>query len=233
MRRAAAPWAALALLAALAVPARGTAAAAVPAATVVQSPVAEGGRDGLALGHLPPILAEDEVRKQLGTGLTTTFLFTAEARGAAGAKVAGAARVDIRYDLWDEVYLVSRVDGSGRLERANFPSFERLADWWRGVRLLLIRAPADAGAQRVEVRLRIIPFSQSEQRDTQRWFSAALSGEKSGSAGAVSDAVQDQPESFSQVINLLMATSIGRPALLEYVWKLNVAAAAPPAGRKR
>ena len=204
------------------------------AATAVPAPIAEAARDGLALGHLPPILAEEEVRKQLGTGLTTTFLFTAEARGASGAKVAGAARVDIRYDLGDEVYLVSRLDGSGRLERANFPSFERLADWWRGARLLLIRAPADAGAQRVEVRLRIIPVSQSEQRDTQRWFTQALSGEKSGSAGAVSDAVQDQPESFSQVINLLMATSIGRPALLESVWKLNVPAApAAPAGRKR
>jgi hypothetical protein len=210
---------------------------AVPAAAVTAAggtPLAEAGHDGLALTRLPPILAEEEVKKQLGTGLTTTLLFTAEARGASGAKVAGAARVDIRYDLWDEVYLVSRVDGSGRLERANFPSFERLADWWRGARLLLIRAPAEAGAQRVEVRLRIIPFSQSEQRDTQRWFSQALSGEKSGSAGAVSDAVQDQPESFSQVINLLMATSIGRPALLEYVWKLAVVAApAPPGGKRR
>jgi hypothetical protein len=191
------------------------------AATAAPAPLAETARDGLALSHLPAILGEEEVRKQLGTGLTTTFLFTAEARGAAGAKAAGAARVDIRYDLWDEVYLVSRLDGSGRLERANFPSFERLADWWRGARLLLIRAPADAGAQ-------------SEQRDTQRWFSQALSGEKAGSAGAVSDAVQDQPESFSQVINLLMATSIGRPALLEYAWKLNVSAVpAAPAGRKR
>jgi hypothetical protein len=230
LRRAATPWVALALLAALV--AFPLAAAATAAA--VPAPLAEGARDGLALTHLPPILAEEEVRKQLGTGLTTTFLFTAEARGAAGAKVAGAARVDIRYDLWDEVYLVSRLDGSGRLERANFPSFERLADWWRGARLLLIRAPADAGAQRVEVRLRIIPFSQSEQRDTQRWFTQALSGEKAGSAGAVSDAVRDQPESFSQVINLLMATSIGRPALLESVWKLSVPVApVAPAGRKR
>jgi hypothetical protein len=208
--------------------------AAAATAAVVPAPLAEGARDGLALTHLPPILAEEEVRKQLGTGLTTTFLFTAEARGAAGAKMAGAARVDIRYDLWDEVYLVSRLDGSGRLERANFPSFERLAEWWRSARLVLIRAPADAGVQRVEVRLRIIPFSQSEQRDTQRWFTQALSGEKTGSAGAVSDAVQDQPESFSQVINLLMATSIGRPALLEYLWKLNVSAVpAAPVGRKR
>jgi hypothetical protein len=78
------------------------------------------------------------------------------------------------------------------------------------------------------VTLKVIPFSQAEQLDTQRWFSQALSAEKSGSAGAVSDAVEDQPESFSQVINLLMATSIGRPALLEYSWKLAV-----PQGKKR
>ena len=92
---------------------------------------------------------------------------------------------------------------------------------------MLIRGPAP-GVTTVDVRLKVIPFSQAEQLDTQRWFSQALSAEKSGSAGAVSDAVEDQPESFSQVINLLMATSIGRPALLEYAWKLPV-----PQGKKR
>jgi hypothetical protein len=198
------------------------------AAVQPPAPSVDTARDGLALTRLPPILAEEEVRKQLATGLTTSFVFAADARSASGHKVKGAARVDVRYDLWDEVYLVTRIDGSGHAERVSFPTFERLAEWWRGARLVLVRAPADAGAQRLDVRLRIIPFSQSEQLDTQRWFSQALSAEKAGSAGAVSDAVEDQPESFSQVINLLMATSIGRPALLEYEWKLPV-----PAGRKR
>ena len=80
----------------------------------------------------------------------------------------------------------------------------------------------------VEVQLRVIPFSQAEQLETQRWFSQALSAEKSGSAGAVSEAVEDQPESFGQVINLLMAASIGRPALLEYSWRLPI-----PPGKKK
>lgn len=191
------------------------------------APALEAGRDGIALSRLPPILGEEEVRKQLGTGLTTSFAFEATAR-TAGGKVKGAARVDVRYDLWDEIYIVTRVDASGHAARVTLPSFEKLAEWWRDARLVLIRGPAAAGAAAVDVRLKLIPFSQAEQLETQRWFSQALSAEKSGSAGAVSDAVEDQPESFSQVINLLMATSIGRPALLEYAWKLPV-----PQGKKR
>jgi hypothetical protein len=195
-------------------------------AVTLPAPALEAAREGITLSRLPPILGEEEVRKQLGTGLTTSFAFEATARGAAG-KVRGAARVDVRYDLWDEVYIVTRVDASGRATRVTLPSFERLAEWWRDARLVLIRGTA-AGVAAVEVTLKVIPFSQAEQLDTQRWFSQALSAEKSGSAGAVSDAVEDQPESFSQVINLLMATSIGRPALLEYSWKLAV-----PQGKKR
>ena len=197
-----------------------------PAATAIAPPALEAARDGIALSRLPPILGEEEVRKQLGTGLTTSFAFEATAR-AAGGKVKGAARVDVRYDLWDEIYIVTRIDASGHATRVTLPSFERLAEWWRDARLVLIRGPA-TGIAAVDVRLKVIPFSQAEQLETQRWFSQALSAEKSGSAGAVSDAVEDQPESFSQVINLLMATSIGRPALLEYAWKLAV-----PQGKRR
>jgi len=212
------PWALLLLLLAPAV------LRAAPA--TLPPPALEAAREGITLSRLPPILGEEEVRKQLGTGLTTSFAFEAAARGATG-KVKGAARVDVRYDLWDEVYIVTRIDASGHAARVTLPSFERLAEWWRDARLVLIRGPA-AGVETVDVRLKVIPFSQAEQLDTQRWFSQALSAEKSGSAGAVSDAVEDQPESFSQVINLLMATSIGRPSLLEYAWKLAV-----PQGKKR
>ncbi len=195
-------------------------------AAALPAPALEAAREGIVLSRLPPILGEEEVRKQLGTGLTTSFAFEATAR-TAGDKLKGAARVDVRYDLWDEIYIVTRIDASGHAARVTLPSFEKLAEWWRDARLVLIRGPAP-GAATVDVRLKVIPFSQAEQLDTQRWFSQALSAEKSGSAGAVSDAVEDQPESFSQVINLLMATSIGRPALLEYAWKLAV-----PQGKKR
>lgn len=194
----------------------------------VPPPAVEAVRDGLVLTHLPPILGDEEVRKSLATGLTTSFLFTAEGRGTAGARLMGAARVDVRYDLWDEVYLVTRIDASGHAARVTLPSFERLGEWWREEKLVVLRGPAVAGLDSVNVRLRLIPFSQAEQLDAQRWFSQALSAEKSGSAGALSEAVGDQPESFSQVINLLMSNSIGRPALLEYEWKKLA-----PAGRRR
>jgi hypothetical protein len=201
-------------------------------AAIAQGPAIEMAREGLAISRLPPILGDEEVRKQLGTGLTTSFAFQATAKGAAG-KVRGGARVDVRYDLWDEVYIVSRIDATGRAARVTLPSFERLAEWWREARLVVIRAPAAAGVLAADLELRVIPFSQAEQLDAQRWFSQALSAERSGGAGAVSDAVEDQPESFSQVINLLMATSIGRPALLEYRWKLPVPVPAGSAGKKR
>ena len=216
MKWAPAPWALLLLLL-----------AAAPLGAV-QAPAIEGAREGVVLSRLPPIFGEEEVRKQLATGLTTSFAFEASGRTVGGGKTKGAARVDVRYDLWDEVYIVTRIDATGRASRVTLPSFERLGEWWRDARLVLIRGPAAAGLASVEVALRVIPFSQAEQLDTQRWFSQALSAEKSGSAGAVSEAVEDQPESFGQVINLLMATSIGRPALLEYSWRLPV-----PAGKKK
>ncbi len=188
----------------------------------VAPPAVEMAREGLVLTRLPAILAEEEVKKQLGTGLTTSFLFEVKAQSDAG-KLKGGARVDVRYDLWDEIYIVTRIDATGRAVRTTLPSFERLGEWWRETRLIVLRPPAAATARSAEVRLSVIPFSQAEQLDAQRWFSQSLSAEKSGSAGAVSDAVEDQPESFSQVLNLLMATSIGRTPLLELQWNLLIA----------
>lgn len=194
----------------------------------VVPPAVEVVREGLVLTRLPPILAEEEVKKQLGTGLTTSFLFEVKTQSDAG-RSKGGARVDVRFDLWDEVYIVTRIDATGRAVRTTLPSFERLGEWWRETRLVVVRPPAAATVRSVEVRLSVIPFSQAEQLDAQRWFSQSLSAEKTGSAGAVSDAVEDQPESFSQVLNLLMATSIGRAPLLEIQWNVAIAGA----GRKR
>ena len=194
----------------------------------VQAPTIEAAREGLTLSRLPAVLNEAEVREQLKTGLTTSFIFETAARDARGAKTKGGARIDVRYDLWDEVYVVARIDASGRAVRTPPLSAEKLGEWWREARLLVIRPPAAGRAAGVQVRLRVIPFSQAEQLDAQRWFSQALSAEKSGSAGALSEAVEDQPESLNQVLSLLMATSIGRPALLEYKWNLPISPGKKP-----
>lgn len=198
------------------------------AAGAVQAPAIEAAREGLILSRLPTILSEGEIKKQLDTGLTTSFVFETTARDARGVKTRGGARIDVRYDLWDEVYFITRIDVSGRAVRTPPLSLEKLGEWWREARLVVIRPPAAGSAQGVQVRLRVIPFSQAEQLEAQRWFSQALSAEKSGSAGAVADAVEDQPESLNQVLGLLMATSIGRPALLEYKWNVSI-----PAGKKK
>ena len=86
-----------------------------------------------------------------------------------GGRARGGARIDIRYELWDEVWLVTRADTSGRTQRARFASFEQLEAWWRDLRLEVLPPAASPGP--AEVRLRVIPFSQSEQLDAQRWFS--------------------------------------------------------------
>jgi hypothetical protein len=200
-------------------------------AGAAQAPAIEAAREGIVLSRLPAVLNEPEVQKQLKTGLTTSFVFETTARDAGGAKTRGGARIDVRYDLWDEVYIVTRVDVSGRAVRTPPLSAEKLGEWWRDARIVVVRPPAAGRARSVQVRLRVIPFSQAEQLDAQRWFSQALSAEKSGSAGALSGAVEDQPESLNQVLGLLMATSIGRPALLEYQWNLPLSAG--NAGKKQ
>ncbi|HYG65644.1 MAG TPA: hypothetical protein VEL74_23880 [Thermoanaerobaculia bacterium] len=183
---------------------------------------------GVALAGLPPLFGRPEIREQLGTGLTTTVILEVKAaapRTGTGSRPRGGARVDVRYELWDEVYLVTRVDAAGKVARATLPSLEKLAEWWRDQRIVVLRAPGLAAAQgpwRVDVRLRVLPFSQAEQRDAQRWLSQTLSqGGDGGSAGAASEASKDRSSSFDQVLQTLLATSIGRPALFESAWKLS------------
>lgn len=169
--------------------------------------------EGIVLTQLPPVLRQKEVRHHLGTGLTTTLAFEVRAD-----RTRGGARIDIRYELWDEVWLVTRADTAGRTQRARFPSFEQLESWWRDLRLEVLSARASS--DQAEVRLRIIPFSQSEQLDAQRWFSRSLATEPpNGSAGAVSGVLS---EPSGDLFNLLLATSIGRPALLEFEWNVKI-----------
>jgi hypothetical protein len=174
----------------------------------------------VVLSGLPALLGRPDVRKQLESGLTASLTFEVRTTGASPERLRGGARVDVRYELWDEVYLVTRLDATGKRERLRFDSFEKLGRWWREARLAVLPLPRGPGRWPSEVRLRVIPFSLAEQRETQRWLTESLAGEEDGSAGAVSQALQERPLAFSQVLQLLVATSIGRPALLEEEWNL-------------
>lgn len=179
----------------------------------------------IVLAGLPSLLDRPEIRKQLDSGLTATLAFEVRTTGASPERVRGGARVDVRYELWDEVYLVTRFDAAGRRELLRFDTFDKLGRWLREVRLPVLPQPRAPGPWQAEVRLRVIPFSQAEQRKTQRWLTESMAGEAEGSAGAVSQALEDRPTSLAQVLQLLVATSIGRPALFEQEWTLPFAAA--------
>ena len=188
------------------------AAAASPAA---DAPSYEVGRDGtLVVSTLPEVLSRPEVRPHLTTGLTTSFIVTVTATDPAGRPTRGAARVDVRWEPWDEVFHVVAMGADGRAHRETMPSFERLAGWWRGLELP-VAAGLARGRWQVKVELSVVPFSQSEQKDAQRWLSNAPPAE------APSDeppATVDSGSRLNGVVDLLIATSIQRRSIVRFAW---------------
>lgn len=176
------------------------------------------GRDGtLVLSALPDILSRPEVRPHLTSGLTTSFVVVATATGEIGPKARGAGRIDVRWELWDEVFLVSAVGADGRVQKDSLPSLERLAAWWRRLELP-VATHLPSGRWDVKVELSVLPFSQSEQRDAQRWFSKTVGPEAAGEAPREAPGAAEGGVRLGGVMDLLMATSIQRRSLVRYVW---------------
>jgi hypothetical protein len=186
------------------------------------APVYEVGRDrALVVSALPDVLSAPEVRSHLTTGLTTSFVLTVTASAGDGRRVRGAARADVRWEPWDEVFHVGILGADGRARRDTVPSFERLVAWWRSLELPVVAA-LPAGTWSVKVELSVIPFSQSEQRDAQRWFSNAPGPDDAPAA-------TEGGSRLNGVVDLLIATSIQRHSVVRYAW---TAAAKRPAERR-
>lgn len=188
---------------------------------------AEGGpfwsveRDGrLVVSGLPDVLSRPEVRPHLTSGLTTNFVVRVTASDETGRKSKGAARIDVRWELWDEAFLTAVLEATGRARTASLPSFERLVAWWSGLEIPVAAGLAPGGRWRVKVEVSVVPFSRSEQRDAQRWFSDTLGeGELPAPRPQAPDApgVERGPAS-NGLLDLLIVTSIKRPNLATYVW---------------
>jgi hypothetical protein len=179
------------------------------------------------LTALPPVLADAEVEPNLTSGLTSTFVLQLTVRDRHGAKVVGGARIQLRYEHWDEIFHIATLDAAGHVERRTAASFADLAEWWRSLRLTVFQPPPElaAGAE-IRVAVDLVPFSRSEQDDAQRWFSDSLDHSGRSSAEELAQSADESPGRLSQVFNLLMATSIGRRAAVTYRWTL----APPPRG---
>jgi hypothetical protein len=182
----------------------------------VDRPAFAVGRDGgLTVSGLPDVLSRPEVKPHLATGLTTTFALRVTATDETGKSVKGGGRIDVRWEPWDEVFLTAAVGVDGRVRRESVPSIDRLVSWWHGLEIVAASGLMPGARWDVRVDLSVIPFSASEQRDTQRWFSNSLGPAPGSAQGA--DGVAPQA-SQSGILDLLIATSIKRRSVVRYTW---------------
>jgi hypothetical protein len=179
-------------------------------------------RDGvLQVSALPAVLSRPEVRPHLTTGLTTSLILTIAASRDSGAKARGAARIDVRWEPWDEVFHTTVIPADGRPRRETVGSFDRLAAWWRALDLPVAHGLA-AGPWEVRVELSVVPFSQSEERDAQRWFATTPGGGEAPARAAGEGATR-----LDSVVDLLMATSIQRQSIVRYAWRAQPVSSPP------
>lgn len=188
----------------------------LPVWVAAQGPRLENDAAGAAWLHdLPPLLQQPEVRKKLDTGLTTSF----ELKLENGGEQRVFALFNVRFEPWDEIYEVSWVDGRGRLEKLEMKSFDELLGAWSGLRLQVGTLPAGR-PEKLRLLIEVVPFSQREQHDTQRWFSESLAQAGQGTAEGTAGSGEDSRAALGQALSVLMATSIERRSALSYRFSL-------------
>ena len=179
----------------------------VPSATISQA--------GAVTLTLPAtMLHSKEVKKHMTSGLTTAFVILVTC-----GEAKGGARVSVRYELWDETYLVTALDATGREKKLTFASPEKLEEWWATSGLSVIRG--EAKSPRLNVTVKVLPFSAREQAETQRWLSRVFTSMQS-----VKDAPVDKRSDpgAAKILDVIVSTSIQRRPILEYQWTVDAKA---------
>lgn len=180
--------------------------------------------EALVLARVPDVLSAEEVREHLESGLTSTFSVRVVVRDGQ-RRLEASGGLAVRYDLWDETYQVASrgLFGDRRWEIA---SFDELVRWWRAPGARLPTGDLEPTMEwQVRIDVDLIPFSSAEERDAQRWVSESLRGE-GGATDSVSGAAEEGAEPLSNVLNLLLATSVRRRPVATWRWTATV----PPGG---
>ena len=167
-------------------------------------PVFSASPGGVVIVSLPQsILQDGRVRKQLETGLTTTFLIIAKERVTSNA---GGARIEIRYDLWDEVWIARRIEFDRKTDAQRIASFDALTQWWHNAVRLFV-----TNAERVslDVELSVLPFSADDQKDAREWIS------KSGGVGT-------SARGTGSIVDALIGTTIAARPITSYRWRVDL-----------
>lgn len=152
----------------------------------------------LAIGFPGDLFQEPKITTQIQSGLTTTMLVTVV--GKDQAKTRGGARVDIRFEPWDEIYHVVVWHHDGVRETLELASQDKLYQWLSSGK---IRVVPQKTAPRYLVVLQVLPFSKTEQVETQKWFSRTLAGNQQGRG---------------YMLDLIFAASIKRKTSRKYQW---------------
>jgi hypothetical protein len=167
------------------------------------------GQQQVLLRSLPQLLEEPEIQERLTSGLTNTFAVDATARGD-NQRLRGRAQVDVRWEMWDEVFIVDVVAWDGTVHRTTLAGSEALQTWWESTEIAILAAEGLVADSRVEVTVSFLPFSASEERSAEEWLVASTrrSGARDGGGGTV--------------VRAMVASSIVREPLLHFTWELEV-----------
>jgi hypothetical protein len=168
---------------------------------IAQHRPAFGHSAGVVTATLPvSILDAAPVKKQLASGLTTTFLVAARQQ----QRILGV-RIEVRYDLWDEVWLVRRIESDRKEERHRLTSRAELEKWWRAPLRIFTSATTNTPMQ---VELSVLPFSASEEEDARQWIA------KGGGVATPSG---------EGLVDVLIGTTLSAKPIIRWKWDVQVA----------
>ncbi|HMF09895.1 MAG TPA: hypothetical protein VKJ00_12210 [Thermoanaerobaculia bacterium] len=165
------------------------------------------------------VLLDVEVRRVIQSGLTVTFLFDF---AVPRARLERHARLEVRYEPWDETYLTSLLSQSQKREET-FSSFDSLAQWWEALPWTVSGVPRLEGSSRAELKITIsvVPFSANEERDARHWFAQSIEeprdlGSPPAAGGPGAQSARDD------MLGALITTAIKRRALRTFRWTVTI-----------
>jgi hypothetical protein len=165
---------------------------------------------------LPAATLDDaRLSKLLSSGLTTAIVVGVDEKTSRGTKIRGNARIEIRDDLWNEVYYVTLYEGGKRSEQKLAAA--KLRDWWSSTPVRLASLPDDAPPPSVRITLQVIPFSAREEAEAQRWL---LHSMRDGASPRAASGPQLPAGAVpaNGVFDRFIATSVQRRPVLAWNW---------------
>jgi hypothetical protein len=177
------------------------------------------------LSHLPPLSELEGLGDQLDSGLTTTAIFRVEPmeRDQIDGQRIGGATVEVRYELWDRQYLVATMGIGGEVGRSTHPSRAALESWWAQLELPVLElAPRGPTPTHARVTLDFVPFSRSEQLDTQLWLIESVYRAEGTRGNETSRSPDGRSGPVDRILEVLLSTSVRRRATTSASWNVEI-----------